>query len=202
MSKATSKKPLYLDELSIVDEAINDGWSENVLDFAVGVDDYEDPEQMELMMEEKDDSSQQKLDLEGVNYNYAVLRNWQMSFINILSSELSYANLELANLVGSNIQSSSFHGANLRYADLEYAEINKSDFNTADLTGANLMGCNLKDCDFSYADLRGANLAECVVKKTKMQDAIYDGQTILPFDKAQARKLGMVYIPQLMHKAS
>ena len=82
-------------------------------------------------------------------------------------------------------------GANLTDADLTGADLTK-----ADLRGADLKDADLKDADLTKADLRGADLAGAPVDdKTKLNEALFDSSTQLPFDQDRAqRKYGMLKI--------
>ncbi len=62
------------------------------------------------------------------------------------------------NFVGANLSYAFFFNANLRGANLEGADLTGVNFENANLTGAILVNCNLFCCGFVGANMTSANL--------------------------------------------
>ena len=86
--------------------------------------------------------------------------------------------------------------ADMRQADLRKAHLSRANMTGADLRGANLEGAYLRKTDLRNADLRGAKfstrLKGAELASTRLEGAVYDASTVLPFDDAKAKALGMV----------
>jgi uncharacterized protein YjbI with pentapeptide repeats len=86
--------------------------------------------------------------------------------------------------------------ADLRQADLRKAHLSQANMAGADLRGANLEGAYMRKTDLRNADLRGAKfstrLKGAELASTRLEGAVYDAATVLPFDDAKAKALGMV----------
>lgn len=190
----TKAKSSYLDfpDLSFEDEVEETEMRENVENYPGTITDEDGAAVHNIFSSQKYNSFYG--DLEGINRPNANFHNRQLPFVNINSSEFRYGNFEMANMVCSSIDHSNLQGANLRYVDMEYSEITKTNLSGADLSYANLRGCQIRESDFSGADLRGADLADCTVHNSKFQEAVFDEHTQLPFDKSQAKRLGMVFV--------
>jgi len=104
---------------------------------------------------------------------------------------------ERANLSYANLRS-----ANLSYADLSYANLRSADLSSANLSYANLSYADLSSADLSYANLSYANLLETKgmkyrplqIANTKYYTTIFDdyvqwGCRKLTFDEVKAFKL-------------
>jgi hypothetical protein len=142
---------------------------------------------------------------------YLVAENADFSF-----SDLTQSNLSGAHVRGSNFESARMSGikANFRadFQDCNFSRVYGacSDFNRAQLrhvnfNGANFQNSNFRDADFYFADMtfadfsgsdfRGADLVFADIFATTLTGAIYDSFTRLPFDRAQATRLGMIFYP-------
>lgn len=121
-------------------------------------------------------------------------RRRQLSFANIMSSNLQFADFEEANLIGTLFWFCSLYGANLRGANLGGAEIDRCNCMHLDLRNANLASSLLSHVNFRCADLSGANLSECIMVDCDFAGALFDENTILPFDGPYAQKLGMSFV--------
>jgi uncharacterized protein YjbI with pentapeptide repeats len=182
-----------LDEIPLMDETFTDSDIKSAVDeYPFGVEE-DDPEEERIPIH---NARTTYTDLEGMNRPYSSFQRKHMPFVNISSSELPNGNFEMANMVCASICLSHLQGSNFRYADLEYTEIVKSDLSSADLSHAILRGATMKDCDLRWADLRGADLSECSIYSCRLQNALIDEHTILPFSKAQAKKMGMVLVTE------
>lgn len=104
------------------------------------------------------------------------------------SKDLRHAYLFEAELVGAD-----FSGADLYRCQLGRANLQK-----ANLQNANLAGAYLYKADLRGADLRGAKFATALkgaeLKHTKLEGALFDENTELPFSTAEALNRGMVQV--------
>ena len=148
------------------------------------------------------DEVPQELDLTGVNLHGANLQKADLSNSNIIAAEMRFSELEQANFSCSLINMSDLYGSNFKNANLEYVEIRNTDLSYSNLQGANLVGALLSNSDLSCTDLRKANLKKCVTNRSKFQNAVFDENTVLPFDRKEAEKLGMIFIQGNVDNAS
>jgi len=138
-----------------------------------------------------------RIGLGFADLNHVVLRNFDLSYadmvgINLNHSDLRHANLEGANLSGADLSDVNFSDVNLNRANLDGANLEGSylaDANlnltnlhnaklrNADLSGANLEGANLSGADLTYVDFSGAkgllNPAEWLSKNFEHDDLGY-----------------------------
>jgi uncharacterized protein YjbI with pentapeptide repeats len=88
----------------------------------------------------------------------------------------------------------------MRQANLQKAHLSQADLRGADLRGASLEGAYLRKTDLRDADLRGAKFSTALkgaeLFSTRLEGARYDASTVLPFDDAKARALGMVKVDE------
>lgn len=87
-----------------------------------------------------------------------------------------------------NLSHADLHGSDLRSADLSGTVLTK-----ANLSEARLDHARLDDADLRGADLRSANLSEAHLNDTKLYGAFFNKKTLLPFDKGEAIRRGMVF---------
>jgi uncharacterized protein YjbI with pentapeptide repeats len=135
--------------------------------------------------------------LEGADFGGRELNN----------ADFSYSNLRMANFSKTSFTDACFRFADLTFADFDLAELVKADLSCADLCKAslrgarlnfaNLTGADLEHADFLEADLRGAVLADVDFRNARFTGALFDAQTILPFSKDEAQRLGMIESPLL-----
>jgi hypothetical protein len=78
--------------------------------------------------------------------------------------------------------------------DLWGVDLNKKDLAKKDLAGANLARADLTGADLSGANLSGANMLLTRLKDANLEGAIYNERTVLPFEKKEAQRRGMVYV--------
>jgi len=106
----------------------------------------------------------------------ADLKQTDLSFSILDSSNLDNADLYRANLSGSQFRSSSAVGARLFEADLRQLLANDSDFSRANMkrvvaTGATFDGADLRDVDFRRADLRNAKFIGANLRGADLRNA-------------------------------
>lgn len=133
-------------------------------------------------------------DLRFVEFNRVVLRE-----SNLASSRLNYVRI-----LGSDLRESS-----LMDADLGFALIEKTDLRRVNAAGARLQGTRFVQtkgayADFTSADLRGADLRgidfggdfphDAAQITARFRGALIDRGTQLPFDRATAESLGMIFV--------
>ncbi len=89
--------------------------------------------------------------------------------------------------------------ADLRGADLYRCQLGHADLRQADLRDAKLAGAYLHKADLRGADLRGAKFAlklkGAELKQTRLEGAIFDETTELPFSTEVALARGMMLAP-------
>lgn len=86
-------------------------------------------------------------------------------------------------------------GADLHGADLYRSQLGGADLRYADLRNASIAGAYLYKTDLRGADLRGAKFAQELkgaLKKTRLDGALFDASTVLPFSAEEAVSRGMV----------
>lgn len=94
---------------------------------------------------------------------------------NLIKANLRYARLERADLFEANL-----FRADLSHANLSHADLSSSNLSSANLTGASLVSANLSRADLSSvnlsgADLSGANLSGAKLILTDLTDTKLDG---------------------------
>lgn len=98
-----------------------------------------------------------------------------LSFLNLQNADLSETNfhstqLQSTNLQGANLYNSDFGRASLTRANLRDANVSKAYFNHADLEGADMRGADLSYAYLSNANLRGTNLCGANLTGAKISD--------------------------------
>lgn len=79
--------------------------------------------------------------------------------------------------------------------DLWGSDLKAAALSNSNLSGANLPRSVLSGADLTGADLSGANLIMAKLGDAKLQGAIFNERTILPFDRKEALRRGMVFVP-------
>ena len=102
----------------------------------------------------------EKADLIGADLSYANLNGANLSCADLSRADLSYANLNGANLSCADLSRADLSGADLSCADLSRADLRGADLSCAYLIGANLIGADLSCANLNYANLNGANLSD------------------------------------------
>lgn len=102
-------------------------------------------------------------DLSIADLNGAYLSNANLSTANLNGSDLrdadlSSSNLHGAHLVGACLSTANMSGADLSAANLHYADLSSVNLRSANLIGANLTNANLVNVDLRTAKLSGADL--------------------------------------------
>ena len=119
------------------------------------------------------------------------------------NTDLWYANLQGANLIGANLQGADLVRTNLQGADLQNANLQGADLRYANLQGADLQNANLQGADLRYANLQGANLSHEDLKEAKLDRAdlrttfLY-GVYFKDAKSLQYAKIGNVYIEEII----
>ncbi len=109
-------------------------------------------------------------------------------------ADLKRADLRGANLAGANLAGAKLHGAILDGADLSWANLEKANINRADARRANMSGANLKHAwmfasRFSGADLTGADLTQALAGTVQLNGANLTGAKMVAMDLRGARVL-------------
>jgi uncharacterized protein YjbI with pentapeptide repeats len=103
-------------------------------------------------------------DLKGVELIGAALVSINFHVTNLSGANLSKANLAMANLVHANLSDAKIDGAGLQDTDLQYAKLNRAsligvDFGMSDLSYADLSGAKIRNGCLYDAVLIGTNLS-------------------------------------------
>jgi uncharacterized protein YjbI with pentapeptide repeats len=98
---------------------------------------------------------------------------------NLPKADLSWANLQGANLLHTNLQGAHLGDANLQGANLLHTNLQGADLWDANLQGANLGGANLQGADLLSANLQGANLRFARLDSANLVSAELQGARIL-----------------------
>ena len=163
------------------------------------------------------DAKLKDADLKGVNLRGADLTRANLGGADLKDADLTGADLTKANLRGAKLDhvkfdsqtklegslfnSSTFDPSNQNQLPFD-KEKAKTEYGmleivpSANLTGADLTGADLTGVDLTKANLRGANLKGIRFdRQTKLEDALFDLSTQLPFDKEKAKtEYGMLEI--------
>lgn len=139
-----------------------------------------------------------KLDLRGINFKYAVLKNANLgganlSYCNFERADLSRAVLDSANLLGAKMLCANMEGASLKgcnfedpagtRANMEGALMKSVNLEGSHMAGvnlrvANLKNANLQNCDLRGAVLAGADLENCDLSGCDLQEANLRGANL------------------------
>jgi Pentapeptide repeats (8 copies) len=93
---------------------------------------------------------------------------------NLQKSNLRWANLQEANLVGANFQEADLRWANLERANLVGASLVGANLERAYLVRANFQEADLRWANLERANLVGANLQEADLRWANLQKAVYE----------------------------
>ena len=130
------------------------------------------------------------------------LRNEDLSYSNLSEAILYLADLSYARLIGANFENADLRRVNLTGANLKLTNLTNTNLEEANLIRANLQGADLKGADLSKAFLIGADLRGAKLQQTNLEQlprldgAIYDDTTELPFSDERARGYGMIKISE------
>lgn len=91
--------------------------------------------------------------------------------IDLWRADLSWANIDRANLSGANLREANLSFAHLSETNLSGANLSNASLNFAHLNEANLSGANLDNAKLIKADLSGANLREADLIGAKLESA-------------------------------
>jgi hypothetical protein len=106
------------------------------------------------------------------------------------SINLTYLRLQRANLRGANLEGASFYLGSITDSDLTGADLSGT-HGQMEYTGSWLRRALLTGADLTWSDLVGADL-----DGADLRDARYSPHTRMPFDEAEARRRGMIYVPR------
>ena len=131
-------------------------------------------------------------DLSFIDLQYANLSKSNLTGINLLISNLSYARLFKATLTKANLEKANLTRANLEKATLIAAKLKGANLIDSNLRKAILTNADLQEALLIRADLRGARLSQAILERLpKLDNAIYDDATELPFSDKMAKGYGM-----------
>jgi len=87
----------------------------------------------------------------------------------------------------------SWQDADLQGADFSYSDLRNIDARYADLRGAKLEWADLGQSDLRCADLRGVKMKTARLTQAKLNGAVFDEYSQLPFTHREALAHGMVF---------
>jgi uncharacterized protein YjbI with pentapeptide repeats len=122
-------------------------------------------------------------DFRAANFSEAKLKEVVARQIQLSQAKLSKVWAEKADFSASMLKGADLHQAVLRYSNFREADLTETHIVNADLTGTDLRQSRLFG-----ADLTGSNLKDALI-----QGAYFDESTLLPFSRAEALALGMVW---------
>ena len=128
----------------------------------------------------------------GANLFMADLREANLSNANLSKAHLFETDLRKVNFNGTILFGAFLSESNLSGVDLSKADLRKTCMYKADLRNADLRGADLLYNMLGMADLRGANFEGADMRGTYLKGAIYNDDTILPFDDTTAKQRGMI----------
>lgn len=114
-----------------------------------------------------------KLDLSGQNFSLAILRNANLSGIELQSTDLRVADLMNTTLIGVNLRN-----ANLRYANLDSADLHDSNLSGADVFATNLHRTDLHNATLNNAILRSVDLSDANLRQAKLHNVDLRGSNL------------------------
>jgi uncharacterized protein YjbI with pentapeptide repeats len=125
-----------------------------------------------------------EIDLRGENllqveFFRADLSYADLDYANLTACDLSKANLAYADLTGARLRRARLGYANLRNATLNHADLSGAKLANADLGNANLSGADLTGADLTRANLSGANLENAKVSKEQLAKAVFLDESAL-----------------------
>lgn len=121
--------------------------------------------------------------VDQAHFQRAQIRSARFRSASMLSTDWRDVEGEAADFSNANGSLADFRGAHLSLAVFRGATLIKAKFNNADLYQADFRGSNLKG-----TDLRGLRAEEALYSGAR-----FDSATYLPFSKAQAETLGMIF---------
>ena len=121
-----------------------------------------------------------RVDLSWTNLQLADVSGALLSGANLSNANLLGADLRGAILSKSNLSGALLSGANLSRADLSKAilhgaDLTEVDLSAANLSGADLSGANLSEADLSRTNLGAADLSEADLSRALLSRANLDG---------------------------
>ena len=99
------------------------------------------------------------VDLSYANLDSADLQNSDLSYANLYMVDFYTANLSGATLVGANLDTARLFGADVSGANLEGANLSNAELVYTDFSGANLTNADLRYAEIYNVLLTGANLS-------------------------------------------
>ncbi len=135
------------------------------------------------------------LNLRKTNLKYADLRAAWLIGANFRGANLERANLMGVNMAGAFLAEANFRGANLLNASLEGADLRKVNLQGAKLTGVNFHGANFTGANIKGADLSESLLNEVNFSNGRLKPITYDEETLFPAWLSQEKRdeYGMVF---------
>lgn len=133
-------------------------------------------------------------DLSGLNLQLAVLPHLDLEGGNLIYANFAEANLFNSNLSRSDLSYANLSQANLLEADLRYSSFEHANLSHSRLNQVDFSGSSLYRTDLSYSNLSRANLEQSKLLETSnLYRAVYDENTSFPegFDLENSNAIGI-----------
>jgi uncharacterized protein YjbI with pentapeptide repeats len=140
----------------------------------------------------------------GANFSVEDLRFADLSNVSAPGVQARNADMSGADLTGFMGVQGDFTGAQMQNTRLSGARLRGANMSKAKLINADFGDAQVSELDLRGADLRGAKLGKVDAEPLflrrgvdmKLKGALFDEKTTLPFKKAEALRLGMIFVPQ------
>jgi uncharacterized protein YjbI with pentapeptide repeats len=116
----------------------------------------------------------------------AMLREAQLSYIDLNNADMTYADLSNANLNRAHLSHASLRGATLKRTYLKSATLSKADVSDADLSNADLSNARADRADFSRARFSGSILIRADLSDAKLNYARFSHSMLYSADLGRA----------------
>jgi uncharacterized protein YjbI with pentapeptide repeats len=119
-----------------------------------------------------------KINLDGVNFSRACLRNTDFSLLSLKKANFAFTNLEGAHFLFANLEGADFRGTNLKKASFEDAYLKHILFTHADFHDTSLCNAFCTGADFSYAHFSGTDFSGANLDHANMFSVKYEQQVL------------------------
>jgi uncharacterized protein YjbI with pentapeptide repeats len=119
-----------------------------------------------------------KADLEGINFEDAVLTRAKLQGANLQGANLQGANLQGANLQGADLRKTKMGESNLREANLQDAKMQEAEIQEAEMYKSVMEKANLRSAKMQKADLSESNLRGAIMVGADLRNANLEGSDV------------------------
>ncbi len=136
-----------------------------------------------------------------------ILEGHVFGAIDLTAADMSFANLNKADLRETKLIETDLHGAELKKADLHSVKLIRTDLREANMSRAKLLGANLGEAmlmntildsaDLTSANLTKANLAGASLRGAILSDAVLDSADLQKTNLKGAKGLTVEQLPKV-----